>query len=419
MEKPTKFDTISEQFIKENSVSALATKPNQTATYGTGNLTATELKAHFDSLVKKVIGLYNTLAKALNGENGEDAAEYITLKETEGGSLRGLLSKIIDENGNLKLGNETISAIIGGIKDSIGEIEADASGINVKINEKTNSLGAILGELIKNSLDLSKEGAQTMKGPLVTGVIKALGKTGSVQFTDTNGNASMWVGATGAVANKSTAVNTAIRVQNAIVDALAEILQLEVKENASVGGTLGVGGKLSALGDLDVGGNLNVKGKPINQIQESIIVKDNFIVTNSSGASFSQSGLAIRLEGTTDAAYGIYYDPDTKVVMISEGTLSGDTGDVEFTPTSDKAVPLAARDGFGSESGGFVPMWNATQNAFVPSGAKVDANGNFNIMQGDKLLPLATETYVNTYVDGQLDGIADILDKINNGGSTE
>lgn len=317
---------------------------------------------------------------------------------------------------------------------------------------------------------------------LLVTLIKALGDTGLIQFTDDgNGNASMWVGPTSEITKVSTEKNTAIRVQNIIVDAIALIKDtltvettLDAQGDATVRGTLSVGGKLSALGDLDVGGkstlghtaevlnaegtpkvtlygntgmvsassvvtdtsntgklftnrissslaapirisreffgeeekttldlhgslvvsdnvdvggNLNVKGKTINQIQESIIVSDNIIVTNSSGAGFSVSGIVMRTSlpnenapNNPSEAYGILYSPTDEAVMIGKGTLTEipnvTTGAVtyEFTFTEGEALPLAARYGFSDTQDAVVPIWNSEKNAFSPSPIKFNGD---------------------------------------------
>lgn len=145
--------------------------------------------------------------------------------------------------------------------------------------------------------------------------------------------------------------------------------------------TLNLYGSLIVSDNIDVGGNLNIKGETINQIQESIIVKDNIIVTNSSGASFSVSGIVMRTSlpdendpNNPSEAYGILYSPrpTDDAVMIGKGTLTEipnvTTGAVtyEFEFAEGEALPLAARSGFGESSNGYIPQWDSNKNAFVP-----------------------------------------------------
>jgi cytoskeletal protein CcmA (bactofilin family) len=160
--------------------------------------------------------------------------------------------------------------------------------------------------------------------------------------------------------------------------------------NVNVGNTLNVTGNLGVVGNLDVGGNLNLKGKPIAQNMETLLVKDNIIVTNSSGAGFSLSGIVMRTsrpdENNPSApieAYGILYSPDDTAVMIGRGTLTEisnvTTGAVtyEFEFAEDEALPLAARSEFNNIKDGYIPVWDAEKNAFVPSGSRISENGNF------------------------------------------
>jgi hypothetical protein len=185
--------------------------------------------------------------------------------------------------------------------------------------------------------------------------------------------------------------------------------------------TVKVEGNLDVTGNLDVGGNLNLKGKPIAQNMETLLVKDNIIVTNSSGADFSLSGIVMRALPNSPKAYGILYSPVNKAVMIGEGELKeitdATTGAVtyEFNYYVGKSLPLAARSGFNNIKGGYIPVWDADKNAFVPSDKKAES--------------LATQTWVETYVadyvatngggGGDTAAIAEQLHKINTGGIEE
>ena len=143
-------------------------------------------------------------------------------------------------------------------------------------------------------------------------------------------------------------------------------------------------------GNLDVTGNLNVKGSTVTQDQETLLVKDNIIVTNSSGAGFSLSGIVMRTTPTNPnnpnsptQAYGILYSPITEAVMIGEGELKeitdATTGAVtyEFNYYVGKSLPLAARSGFNNIKDGYIPVWDADLYAFVPSDTRISENGNF------------------------------------------
>ena len=463
MEKTKQFEIIDEQFIKENSVSALATKPNQTATYGTGNLTATELKAHFDSLVKKVIGLYNTLANALNGEN---AAEYITLKETEGGSLRGLLTKIIDKDGNLILEDrdkKTISEIITVIEDSIADMldltkeeaqtmkgpletpriktnviegvvkflnsivvnELRSNNLSIKDEDGINTLLSVSKANAKGLLDVAALKTDAIAPSTNGGEVAIRGKSARVTGDlDVDGNSTL--GRTAKVVNAGGTQTVTIDGEKGEVTAkrvitdytsvdVASTDKLYAKQICSSGAgdrlikifhdllgelptKVDLYGSLVVSDNVDVGGNLNVKGKTINQIQESIIVSDNIIVTNSSGAGFSVSGIVMRTSlpdenapNNPSEAYGILYSPRDEAVMIGKGTLTEipnvSTGAVtyEFNFTPGEALPLAARDGFDELTDSNVPVWDKTKNAFLPSKIKFLTTDSGTTVLGGKV----------------------------------
>lgn len=72
------FEQISNEFVNTNSVTSLATRPNQPSSYGTGGLNATQLKQRFDALPKKVIEKYNEMAKILSST---DALSYLKIPE--------------------------------------------------------------------------------------------------------------------------------------------------------------------------------------------------------------------------------------------------------------------------------------------------------------------------------------------------
>ena len=134
----------------------------------------------------------------------------------------------------------------------------------------------------------------------------------------------------------------------------------------------------ASVGNFDVDGDLNIKGSLVSQIMETLFVKDNIIVTNSSGAEFSTSGIVIRIPPDENApnspsnSYGILYVPGDDVVKIGKGALTeirpDGTGEVTYTFgfTEDEAFPLAARSGF-DERNGYVPKWDSNNNVFVPS----------------------------------------------------
>lgn len=129
----------------------------------------------------------------------------------------------------------------------------------------------------------------------------------------------------------------------------------------------------------EISGNLIVKGITETQNHKNLAVQDNLIITNSSGTSFSSSGLAILTP--SGACYGILYLPNGEsgeAVYIGQGRINPETNefefgtykDGEFIPNDDEAVPLAARSGAFNE--GDIPLWDAEKNAFKSSGIGLD-----------------------------------------------
>lgn len=82
MSNKKELQTISDIDIKDISIAALADKPNESSRYGSGGLTADELKARFDALPNLVRKKFNEIANILNEY---EAAKYITLDGTIGG----------------------------------------------------------------------------------------------------------------------------------------------------------------------------------------------------------------------------------------------------------------------------------------------------------------------------------------------
>lgn len=143
---------------------------------------------------------------------------------------------------------------------------------------------------------------------------------------------------------------------------MLKIASLIVSSNAAISG------------NLDIEGDFNVKGTFRTVDQETIAVKDNIIVTNSGGQTFSTSGIVIRISTEEyDNAYGILYDPSKDAVCVGLGTvgINDETQGYEFQFSDGQGIPLAARDGNFSE--GDIPVWDAGKNAFKPSGKTADS----------------------------------------------
>lgn len=117
-------------------------------------------------------------------------------------------------------------------------------------------------------------------------------------------------------------------------------------------------------GTLEIAGDLNVSGKTTTVEHETLVIKDNIIVTNSDGLNITASGLVIN-KGN-GKAYGILYQPAGDLVYIGEGTYSVSGGIPYFDFDEGQALPLAAR----SENfpNGEIPIFDAATASFKPSG---------------------------------------------------
>ena len=125
------------------------------------------------------------------------------------------------------------------------------------------------------------------------------------------------------------------------------------------------GGTIS--GNLSVQGNLNVAGTTVTKDTETLLVKDNIVVTNSDKTDLlNLSGLAINKNA--NQTYGIMYDPTTDSVKLGLGSID-ETGKFTF---SENGNPVAVRADSSLLVDGHLIKWDATNNRFVDSGKSVD-----------------------------------------------
>ena len=139
-----------------------------------------------------------------------------------------------------------------------------------------------------------------------------------------------------------------------------DVLQSDVdKKLDKTGGTIS--------GNLSVQGNLNVAGTTVTQDTETLLVKDNIVVTNSDKTDLlNLSGLAINKNASQ--TYGIMYDPTTDSVKLGLGSID-ETGKFTF---SENGNPVAVRADSSLLVDGHLIKWDATNNRFVDSGKSVD-----------------------------------------------
>ena len=134
----------------------------------------------------------------------------------------------------------------------------------------------------------------------------------------------------------------------------------------SISGDLTIVKQGSYTGNLVVQGDLTVQGTTITESQQSLLVEDNMIVSNSSGAELTQlSGLAIRKDSTS--TYGIVYDPSDNSVSLGLGTLDSSN---EFTFNEGEGLPLAVRSADTSLTDGHLLEWDSATRSLVDGGAK-------------------------------------------------
>ena len=120
-----------------------------------------------------------------------------------------------------------------------------------------------------------------------------------------------------------------------------------------------------------INGDFKVTGTTTSVDTDTLKVKDNLIVANSTGASLTKpSGLAIATgtaSGTSyPSAYGIVYDPSTETVKLGKGTLDSNYADFVFNQNEGKPIALRADSTTFRE--GNIIKWDSTNNIFVDGG---------------------------------------------------
>lgn len=125
------------------------------------------------------------------------------------------------------------------------------------------------------------------------------------------------------------------------------------------------GGTIS--GDLNITGNLEVAGTTITKDAETLLIKDNVIVTNSDKQTLlTLSGLAINKN--SNETYGIMYDPTSDSVKLGLGSLDENN---KFT-FSESGNPVAVRSDSSLLVDGHLIKWDSNSYCFVDSGKSVD-----------------------------------------------
>lgn len=188
-----KINKISDTELTKNGVSSLADRPNQTSTYGTGGLSAQELKVRFDTLSRILNGKLNDIIDILASET---ATKYIGVdRKFNKDSLYDLLSDISS----------------GDLGDSL--YVDTSSGEQIPLNTVVQMIERRISELEENGgsggggsygtvdSSLSETSTNPVQNKVVTTALNALaGKQDKLQAGDgivINGNVISATGASG------------------------------------------------------------------------------------------------------------------------------------------------------------------------------------------------------------------------------
>ena len=144
-------------------------------------------------------------------------------------------------------------------------------------------------------------------------------------------------------------------------------------EEVVVTATKSESGTKVIAGDVEIGGNFNVQGTTITKEHETLVVKDNLIVTNTDGVALdsSLSGLAIKTGPVTGArsgnagAYGIVYDGQADAVKLGLGAIAEDNS---FAFDAGEGLPIAVRDNLVADN---LVTFSTDKNKLVDAGIAV------------------------------------------------
>ena len=413
-----KLDKIPAEFAKISGVQALSVRPNQPSTYGVGGLDAKSLKAFFDKFPQEVADKYNAICDILSDPNkslshiawgGEKSLADFFLTITTGELAKAIkaLDPTTEEADSVQNILNNIHSIVSLLQAYLGNPEEDRKLENEYVQKDANGDVTVKGDITVNNGEISAPrivasssanlktvttdkltvekaangnlGNAEIEGNLEVGGTVTVGGE-SVVTKRSDGYASIPALATDTINNNNgihsmSDIAAEGKVSGETIKAYGSITGKSIESEGNVKAASGsITGNLDVDGNLDVKGNLNVQGTTVTHSHETLAVQDNLIITNSSGASFSSSGLAILTP--SGSCYGILYLPEGEsgeAVYIGQGRVKPD-GEFEFGnyvngtfyPNPNEAVPLAARSGdFGNKA---IPMWDASKNAFVSSG---------------------------------------------------
>ena len=138
------FNQIGQDQIDERQVSSLALRPNEPSQYGIGGLSGRQLQQHFDKLAKLVITRYNEMARVLSSN---EVLEYLQLPETitnnDLGTLRDLLGKLVDADGDIIVETPTDDKIKDKIKNVLRSQASNISALQESVEILNDATGKV------------------------------------------------------------------------------------------------------------------------------------------------------------------------------------------------------------------------------------------------------------------------------------
>ena len=138
------FNQIGQDQIDERQVSSLALRPNEPSQYGIGGLSGKQLQQHFDKLAKLVITRYNEMARVLSSN---EVLEYLQLPETitndDLSTLRDLLGKLVDADGDIIVETPTDDKIKDKIKNVLKSQASNISALQASVEILNDATGKV------------------------------------------------------------------------------------------------------------------------------------------------------------------------------------------------------------------------------------------------------------------------------------
>ena len=285
---------------------------------------------------------------------------------------------------------------IDDLRDELkGDVAVDYNTLG-KLEDKIQSAESNIVEEQKRATNVETNIQTNSNYPFVVNSNVAIGITtdagsGTISFTADAHNPTTNESGTVSVSEEIPVATTTSAgfMTSAQVNELADIRANAIRKDAD--------GEQIIQGSIAVNGNLTVRGNTITQSQESLTVKDNFIITNGDGITLSDlSGIFIK-DGET-GGYAIAYDPSKDAVILGQGTI--DSNNAVSVNTDERNAFVTRKD-----SGTFITdnliKWNGSANiiedAGIPYGqvARKDEEQTFAETQTFSKSPVFTENTIS------------------------